>query len=109
MVSMEEESNLVKFFGGSPFIRILDAFIDNIGSDYSKKEIEQLAGISKGALFKHWKKLEDLNLIKVKRQFGNTNLYVLNTESEIIKNLLNLEMDMIEETSPKAKLKAVAK
>ncbi|MFH1721368.1 MAG: hypothetical protein ABH950_02050 [Candidatus Altiarchaeota archaeon] len=95
-----DESNLIRFFGDNPFIRILDAFIDNIGDDYSKKEIQELAGISKGALFNHWGKLEELNLIKATRTYGNTTLFTLNTENQTVKDLLKLEVDLIEETGP---------
>jgi predicted transcriptional regulator len=95
------ESNLIKFFGDNPFLKILDVFIDNIGEDYSKKEIQELAGISKGALFNHWNKLEEFDLIKITRQFGNTKLFTLNTKSVLVKNLLKLEAQMIQETSPK--------
>ena len=102
-----DETNLVRLFGSSPFIRILDALIDNVGADYSKKEIQGLAGVSKGALFKHWPKLEKLGLVKVTRVFGNTKLYALNKESPLVKELLQLEARMIEETAPK-KAKAIA-
>lgn len=101
---MEEETNLVKFFGDNPFIRILDAFIDNIGEDYSKKEIQELAGISKAALFNHWAKLEGLDLVKVTRVFGKTKLYTLNIKSPLIKDILKFEARMIEETIPKEKI-----
>ncbi|MCX6799402.1 MAG: winged helix-turn-helix domain-containing protein [Candidatus Diapherotrites archaeon] len=102
---MADETTLIKFFGGSPFIRILDALIDNIGGDYSKKEIQNLAGVSKGALFQHWPKLEELGLVKSTRSFGNTRLFTLNRESPVVKELLRLEARMVEETAPK---KAVA-
>ena len=36
------KTNLVKFFGDNPFIRMLDVFIDNIGESYSKKEVREL-------------------------------------------------------------------
>ncbi|MFH1545333.1 MAG: winged helix-turn-helix domain-containing protein [archaeon] len=101
------ESNLI-FFGYNPFIRMLDAFIDNTGSDYPKKEIQELAGISKGALFKHWNKLEKMNLVKKTRSFGNTTLYTLNTGNDTVKILLKLEMHLIEETAPKEKEKIKA-
>lgn len=101
---MENETNLIRFFGDNPFIRILDALIDNIGEDYSKKEIQELAGISKAALFKHWPKLEELNLVKVTRSFGNTKLYTLNMKSQLVKDILKFETRMIEETSPKEKI-----
>ena len=98
---MEEETNLLRFFGGNPFIRILDALIDNVGEDYSKKEIQELAGISKAAFFKHWPKLEALNLVKVTRSFGKTKLYTLNAQNPLVKDILKFETRMIEETSPK--------
>ena len=103
-----EETNLVRFFGDNPFIRILDAFIDNIGSEYSKKEVQQLAAISKGALFKHWPKLEELGLIAVTRAFGNTKLFTLNRKSPLVKDILRFEARMIEETAPK-KVEAIAR
>lgn len=98
---MENETNLLRFFGDNPFTRMLDVFIDNIGSAYSKKEVQELAGISKGALFNHWQKLEELNLVQVTRAFGNTKLFTLNRKSPLVKELLKLEARMIEETSPK--------
>ena len=101
---MEEETNLVKFFGDNPFVRMLDALIDNIGEDYSKKEIQELAGISKAALFNHWAKLDGLNLVKVTRVFGKTKLYTLNLKNPLIKDILKFEARMIEETIPKEKI-----
>ncbi len=100
-----DDSNLIKFFGNNPFTRILDALIDNIGEDYSKKEIQELAGISKGAFFAHWPKLEELGLVMVTRAIGKNKLFTLNKRNTFVKDLLKFEMRMIEETSPK---KAVA-
>jgi len=102
-----EETNLARFFGDSPFVRLLDAFIDNIGKEYSKKEVQELSGISKGALFNHWHKLEQLGLVRVTKHFGNTKLYTLNRQSPLVKDILRLEARMIEETSPKA-IRAIA-
>lgn len=96
-----QESNLIRFFGDNPFTRIIDALIDNIGEDYNKKEIQELAGISKGAFFQHWPKLEELDLVKVTREIGKTKLFTLNKNSKLVKDLLKFEMRMIEETMPK--------
>lgn len=104
---MEEETNLIKFFGDSPFVRMLDTFIDNIGEEYSKKEVQELAGISKGALFKHWEKLEELDLVRVTKAFGNTKLFTLNKQNPLVKDVLRFEARMIEETTPKT-IKATA-
>lgn len=95
------ETNLINFFGDNPFLRILDVFIDNIGESYTKKEVQELAEISKGSLFNHWGKLEELNMIKVTRAFGNTKLYTLNKNSALVKDILKFEMRIIQETMPK--------
>jgi hypothetical protein len=98
---MSDESNLVLFFGDTPFIRIIDALIDNIHIDHSKKEIQELAGISKASFFAHWPKVEKLNLVKPTRTFGNTTLFTLDTKNPFVKELLKLEAIMIEQTIPK--------
>ena len=96
-----EETNLIRFFGNSPFVKILDALIDNIGESYSKKEIQDLSGVSKGAFFAHWPKLEELSLVKVTREVGKTKLFTLDKNSKLTKDILKFEMRMIDETAPK--------
>ncbi len=98
------ESNLIRFFGDNPFTRILDVLIDNIGEQYSKKEMQELAEISKGAFFTHWPKAEELGLVKVTRTLGRTKLYTLDRNSQFTKDILKFDMRMIEETSPKRML-----
>ena len=94
------ESNPARFFGGSPFIKVLDVFLDNVDEDYSKKEVQELANISKAALFKHWGKAESLGLVRVTRSFGNTRLYTLNKSSPFVQELLKLELQLLEATTP---------
>lgn len=96
-----KESNTIKFFGDSPFTRILDVLVDNIGESYSKKEMQELAGLSKGAFFMHWPKVEELGLVKITKTIGRTKLYTLDRNSQFTKDILKFEMRMIEETSPK--------
>jgi len=101
---MDNKTNLVKFFEDNPFIKILDTLIDNIGEDYSKKELQELAGISKASFFNHWHKIEELNLVKITRVFGKTKLFTLNIKSLLVKDILKFETRMIEETIPKEKI-----
>ena len=101
---MKNKTNRVKFFGNNPFVRIVDALIDNIGESYSKKEIQELAGISKAAFFMHWPKVEELGLARVTRSLGSMKLYTLNMKSLFVKDMLKFEARMIEETSPKKEL-----
>ncbi|MDO8625656.1 MAG: hypothetical protein Q7R47_06235, partial [Candidatus Diapherotrites archaeon] len=74
---------------------------DHIGEDYSKKEIQELAGIRKASFFAHWPKAEELRLTKVTRTFGNTKVYTLNRQSPLVKDMLKFEARIIEETSPR--------
>ncbi|VVB73817.1 Uncharacterised protein [uncultured archaeon] len=105
---MASDSNFVRFFGKSPFVQIVDAFIDNVGSDYSKKEIQELAGISKGSLFNSWKQVEELGIVKVTRRYGKTKLYALNTDSLIVKDIMRWEMDMIDLKMPEKQRQKIA-
>jgi len=100
MTTEAEQSNIVLLFGDNPIIRIIDALVDNIGNDYSKKDIQEISGISKSTLFKHWDAIEHMGLVTPTRSFGRTRLYTLNKNNKIVKDILKLEMDMIEKTTP---------
>ncbi|MFH0714970.1 MAG: hypothetical protein V1847_04555 [Candidatus Diapherotrites archaeon] len=103
-----DDSIFVRFFGGSPFIRIVDVFIDNISSDFSKKQVQELAGISKAALFRHWNKIEELKLVRTTRIFGKTKFYALDTKSPVVKKLFPLDWALAEAAAPKTKRKIAA-
>jgi len=90
-----EKSLLIQFIGDNPSTRIMDFFIDNKGMDYSKTAIAEGAGISRGALFKHWSKIEEFGIVKETRRFGKTKLYTLNAENEVVQKLLRLESTLI--------------
>ena len=107
---MEPESLLLKTLGKSPQMRIMDFFIDNRLFDFSKKEIIEELGMSKTTFYNVWGELESLNIAKVNRKFGKTKLYILNTENEIVKNLLQIEKQLITgatDSNPKSKVAAV--
>lgn len=95
------QSNLIRFFGDNPFNRILDALVDNMGEAYSKTELMELSGLSKGAFFQYWPKIEDLGLVKITMEVGRTKLYTLERKSSFVRDILKFEMRMIEETAPK--------
>ncbi len=75
--------------------KIIDFFIDYKGLDVTKKEIMEGAGISRASLFKCWKHLEEQEIVAVKRKFGKTKLYTLNTKNPIVRKLLELESALI--------------
>ena len=92
---MEKTSLLIKFLGKNPTFKIVDFLIENKGTDMSKKEIIEGAGISRASLFNNWEQLEEQGIVVVTRRFGKTKLYTLNSKSLIVKKLLELESVLI--------------
>ena len=105
---MVEKSLLIKFLGGNPVFKIIDFLIDNKGIDVTKKEIIGGAEISRASLFKCWKQLEEQEIVLIKRKFGKTKLYTLNSANPIVKKLLELELVMIGKNLEKENMIEVA-
>ncbi len=99
-----EKSLLIKFLGENPVFKIIDFLIENKGLDMSKKQIIEGAEISRAVLFKYWKQLEEQEIVLVKRKFGKTKLYTLNSKNPIVKKLLELESVLIGKALDKYKL-----
>ena len=70
--------------------------------DYSKIEIAKGAGISRATLFKYWNRIENFGLAKETRRFGKTRLYTLNTENELVRELLKIESVLIKRAMDEA-------
>jgi len=101
---MEEKSLLIKFLGENPIFRIIDFLIENKGIEVTKKDIIEGSRISRAALFKYWKQLEEQEIVLVKRKFGKTKLYALNSKNPIVRKLLELESILIGKALDKHKL-----
>ena len=99
-----EKSLLIKFLGQNPLFKIVDFLIENKGLDRTKKEIIEGAGISRAALFKYWRELEEQEIVLVTRKFGKTKLYTLNSKNPIVRKLLELESVLIGKALDKDKL-----
>jgi len=102
-----EKSLLLQLTGEMPLFKIIDFLIENKNLDSSKKDIIDGANISRAALFKYWNELEKNDLVKVTRQFGKTKLYTLNTESLIVKKILDLEKVLISQALEKVAKKEI--
>jgi len=91
----EEKSLLIKMFGNSPEMRIIDFFLNNTPFDFSKKEIIKETGMSKATFYANWEKLEKSGIIKISRRFGKAKLYELNKDSPLVKQLFSIEKHLI--------------
>jgi len=86
------ETLLLRYLGASPILRIVDFFLDNPLSDYSKNEIAGNLAMSRVTFFKYWKELEKSGALKESRKIGRATLYVLDRDNEVVKQLIRLDM-----------------
>ncbi|MDO8553995.1 MAG: hypothetical protein Q7S22_04265 [Candidatus Micrarchaeota archaeon] len=97
---MEEKSVLIEYLGDTPLLRMIDFLLENRLFDYSKKQIIDETGLSKVTFYKYWGRLIELKLVESTRTFGKTVLYKLNEKNPLVKKIKELEMELIEQTTP---------
>ncbi len=78
---------LLKVFGYSPKLRILDIFLTCPYFDFAKEELVEELGMSKQTLYKNFKDLEELGVVKPTRKIGRATLYRINREHPLVKKL----------------------
>ncbi len=86
------ESLLLKYLANSPTLRIIDFFLDNPLSDYSKNEVSQNLAMSRTTFFKYWKELEKSDALITTRKIGRAKMYKLDRLNAIVKQLICLDM-----------------
>jgi DNA-binding transcriptional ArsR family regulator len=99
------DSLLIKALGNSPKIRIIDIFLTNPYFDFSKEELARELGMSKQTLYKNFKDLEKLEIVKISRKVGRAVMYKINMEHPLVKRL----NEIINEMSPKIAEKELEK
>lgn len=87
-----DETLLLKYLGDSPTLRIIDFFLDNPLSDYSKNEIAKNLAMSRATFFKYWKELEQSGALMVTRKIGRATLFKLDRANDIVNQLIKLDM-----------------
>ena len=90
----EEKSVFVEYFGGSPYIKILDFLIQGQEFDYSMTEIARGAEVGWSAFSSVWEKLLDKEIVVATREIGNAKLFKLNRENVFVKKLIKLDWEL---------------
>lgn len=103
---MSEKTLLENVFGESGLLKILDVLMDHPSMDYSKKELAEAAGIAESTVHRSWDKIEEMNAVEKSRKYGKTQLYKLNQDSEIVKQLYLMDQHLREETELKDPIEA---
>jgi hypothetical protein len=93
---------LIRYLGASPILRIVDFFLDNPLSDYSKNEIAKNLAMSRVTFFKYWKELEKSGALTVTRKIGRATLYRLDRENDVVKQLIKLDMSLARKSMQQA-------
>jgi len=96
-----DETLLLKYLGSSPTLRIIDFFLDNPLSDYSKNEAAKNLAMSRATFFKYWKELEQSGALIATRKIGRATLYKLDRANDIVKQLIRLDMTISRKTIEK--------
>ena len=91
---MENRTLLLRYIGDTPKLRIIDFFLDNRESDYSKKEIIEYTGISKTTLYKIWGEILEFGYLKATRRYGKAQLYALDQDNELIRRFKDLDDEL---------------
>jgi len=99
-----EDSIFTKLFGNKVVVKLIDFFLENPKESFTKKEVQEMAGLSKASLFEHWPKLEKFEIISVERDLGNTKLFKLNKQNLAVKSLINLDKQLTLAGFPKVQV-----
>jgi predicted transcriptional regulator len=81
------DSLLLKVLGYSPKLRIIDIFLTNPYFDFDKEELARELGMSKQTVYKNFKDLEELGVVKVSRKIGRAIMYRIDRNYPLIKTL----------------------
>ena len=106
---MEYKSSFRLVFGDSPIVKVMDFFLDNSEFDYSMTNIAKNSDIGWSTLHGFWKDLVKLGIVTKTRRIGRAELYKLNSNSPVVKKLIELDRDiskkLMQEEINKQKLK----
>lgn len=83
----ESGSLLLKTYGNSPQMKILDYLMDFPKNDFTQKEIIEALGMSKTTFYKYFDNLVDFGMIRVNRKIANAKLYSINMNSPVVQSM----------------------
>ncbi len=83
----EASSLLLRAYGSSPQMKIIDYLMDFPKNDFTQKEIIESLGMSKTTFYKYFDNLVDFGMIKVNRKIAKAKLYSINMNSPIVQNI----------------------
>ncbi len=83
----ESGSLLLRAYGSSPQMKILDYLMDFPKNDFTQKEIIEALGMSKTTFYKYFENLVDFGMIRINRKIANAKLYSINMASPVVQSM----------------------
>ena len=83
----ESISLLLRAYGSSPQMKILNYLMEFPKNDFTQKEIIEALGMSKTTFYKYFDNLVEFGMIKVNRKIANAKLYSINVTSPLIQSM----------------------
>lgn len=102
LYSKEYQSVLIKTLGKSTKLRIIDFFMDNPLSDFTKKEAIDALGMSKQTFYNAWDELIQFDMVKETRRYGKARFYALNKKSAVVQKFKELDATLCNQAMEKA-------
>jgi hypothetical protein len=84
-------SIFVEYFGGSPYVKVLDFLIEGQDFDYSMTEVARGARVGWSVFTKIWKQMLSKGIILPTRAIGNAKLFKLNKKNPFVINIIKLD------------------
>ncbi|MFH0835763.1 MAG: hypothetical protein V1834_01225 [Candidatus Micrarchaeota archaeon] len=92
----------MKTFGESPYLKVLDFFLNYPDFDYSKTYVAEQAGISRITIEGVWLELVKNKVIVKTRTLGRAELFKLNVNDPVVQKLLKIDFELAEAHNKKA-------
>ena len=83
----ESGSLLLRAYGSSPQMKILDYLMDFPKNDFTQKEIIEALGMSKTTFYKYFDNLVDFGMVRINRKIANAKLYSINVSSPVVQSM----------------------
>lgn len=85
------ETLLLRCLGSGPILRIIDFFLDNPLSEYSKSEVGRNLDMNRQTFSEYFDFLEQVGIVKVSRAIGKARLYKIDRSSPMVKTITEFE------------------
>jgi len=100
-----EQTKFIKYMGNTPVIRILDFLITGRDFDYSLSDIARNSGVGWATLYRVWPKFIENKIVLHTRDIGKAKLFQLNSENQVVQNLVKLYKSIIMSETSNMKIK----